>query len=111
MGQLAQITPKLFATKPVIDQDQVRHAGIKYSTVILKGGAGQITNLATALVVHPEMYSVVFTATGQALNDRFAEYAALITTKKLADLQPVGIAISGEAEAVRALTKKFSLLK
>jgi len=35
----------------------------------------------------------------------------LITTKKLADLQPVGIAISGEAEAVRALTKKFSLLK
>ncbi len=72
MGQLAQITPKLFATKPVIDQDQVRHAGVKYSTVILKGGAGQITNLATALVVHPEMHSVVFTATGQALNDRFA---------------------------------------
>ncbi|WP_367296777.1 DUF2000 family protein [Loigolactobacillus coryniformis] len=111
MGQLAQIVPTLFAEQPVLDEDKVRHAGIKYSTVVLKGGSGQIANLAKSLIERPEIHSVVFTATGQSLNNRFAEYAATIGQKKLVELQPVGIALSGEDSAIRALTKKFSLLQ
>ena len=68
MGQLAQIASTLFAAQPVLDEDKVRHAGIKYSTVVLKGGSGQIANLAKSLVERPEIQSVVFTATGQSLN-------------------------------------------
>ncbi|MCL5458926.1 MAG: DUF2000 domain-containing protein [Loigolactobacillus coryniformis] len=35
----------------------------------------------------------------------------MISQKGLVELQPVGIALSGEDGAIRALTKKFSLLQ
>ncbi|MDV7719931.1 DUF2000 family protein [Pediococcus ethanolidurans] len=111
MGQLAQLDTKLFSKEPVIDKDQVQHAGIQYSTVILKAGSGQIANLAKLLVENAAINAVVFTATGQSLNNQFEIYAQSIKQSRLEETGPVGIAISGEDSEVRQLTKKFSLLK
>lgn len=111
MGQISKLDPAVFSEQPIIDQDQVLHAGIKYNTVVLKGGKGQIANLAKSLTANDQVVSVVFTATGQSLNNQFEEYAAKISSSKLEETDPVGIAISGEDTVVRNLTKKFSLLK
>ncbi|VDG19402.1 DUF2000 family protein [Lactiplantibacillus mudanjiangensis] len=110
MGQLAQLNPDLFADKPVLDQDGVRHAGIKNSTVVLKAGFGQITNLAMKLSADDTVESLVFTAKGQSLSNRFEEYAEIVSDNDLATLKPVGLIMTGEESVIRQLTKKFSIL-
>ena len=49
MGQIAQINPEVYLDSEVTDADGVRHAAIRYSTVVLKAGSGQIANLAKSL--------------------------------------------------------------
>ena len=61
----------------------------------------------------------MFTATGQSLNNQFEVYQEQIQKSELENklvkivnyLKPVGIVVSGPDEEVRAVTKKFSLLK
>lgn len=77
----------------------------------MKGGSGQISKLAQQLSGDETVTSVVFTAKGQSLNNRFEEYETIIMNNTLEVLKPVGIALSGEDELIRGLTKKFSLLQ
>lgn len=111
MGQVSKIDPQIFSDASITDLDNVQHAGIKYSTVILKGGSGQITNLSKQLANNDDINSFVFTALGQSLNNKFEKYADSISKSSLADTRPVGVIISGDDEEIRQLTKKFSLLK
>lgn len=46
MGQAALNEPGLYSDQPVLDHSGVQHAGIRYSTVILKAGENQLINLA-----------------------------------------------------------------
>lgn len=109
MGQLALTVPDIFSSHPLSDQDGVQHAGIKYSTVILKAGPGQLLKLAQETAANSAVHSLVFTETGQSLNDEFATYAQTITTSSTEALKPVGVIISGEDGLVRQLSKKFSV--
>lgn len=111
MGQIAQINPEVYLDSEVTDADGVRHAAIRYSTVVLKAGSGQIANLAKSLKESETISSCVFTATGQSLNNQFELYQEQIQKSDLENLKPVGIVVSGPDEEVRAVTKKFSLLK
>lgn len=110
MGQISKIDPSTFSGDEILDKDGVRHAGIKNSTVLLKGGSGQISKLAQQLSGDETVTNVVFTAKGQSLNNRFEDYETIIMNNTLEMLKPVGIALSGEDELIRGLTKKFSLL-
>lgn len=111
MGQVSKNDPQIFSDIVVTDLDKVQHAGIKYSTVILKGGAGQIMSLAKQLATNSDVSSFVFTALGQSLNNKFRKYADTISQSSLADTRPIGVILSGDDEKVRQLTKKFSLLQ
>ncbi len=53
----------------------------------------------------------MFTAIGQSLNNQFEVYQEQIQKSDLGNLKPVGIVVSGPDEEVRAVTRKFSLLK
>ena len=74
MGQIAQINPEVYLDSEVTDADGVRHAAIRYSTVVLKAGSGQIANLAKSLKDSETISSCVFTSTGQSLNNQFEVY-------------------------------------
>lgn len=110
MGQVSKEDSSIFSDNPVIDLDNVQHAGIKFSTVVLKGGSGQIVNLAKQLANDKSVISIVFTALGQSLNNKFEDYAASLSNSSLETAEPVGIVLSGEDTEIRKLTKKFSLL-
>nr|WP_276204470.1 DUF2000 family protein [Enterococcus ureasiticus] len=57
-----------------------------------------------------DIESVVFTSKGQRLNNQFSDYKMEISTNELKDLEPVVVALYGEDEQIRMLSKKFSLL-
>ena len=46
---MARINPEVYLDLEVTDADGVLHAAIRYSTVVLKAGSGQIANLAKSL--------------------------------------------------------------
>ncbi len=106
MGQLATLDDTLYAP-PVDGADGNRHAGIRHSTVVLRGGSGQIATLAGA-VREAGLASCVFSAAGQTLNNAFDEYKALLEREP--DPQLVGVGLTGAEGDVRALTRKFSAL-
>ncbi|MEQ7807745.1 DUF2000 family protein [Priestia aryabhattai] len=112
MGQLVMNNSNLYSDQPVVDQNNVQHAGIKYSTVILKGGKNQIANFSKSLSNNESSVKcVVFSETGQTLNNEFDVYKEKITTSTLEETKPVGVIVTGEDEEIRTLTKKFSVLK
>lgn len=111
MGQAARNDAVLYSESPVLDLNGVQHAGIKYSTVLLKAGENQLLNLASTFPIEEsDLQSVVFTQTGQQLNNAFDQYAAEITSKSTEDTKVVGIIVWGADEDVRKLTKKYSVL-
>ncbi len=112
MGQLVINNPSLYSDQPVVDTDNVQHAGIKYSTLILKGGKNQIINFSKSLSIDKNSVEcVVFSKTGQALNNEFKVYKEKISNSSIEETEPVGVIVAGEDEEIRRLTKKFSLLK
>lgn len=106
MGQLALLSPGIYA-EPVAGGDGLRHAGIRYSTVVLRGGPGQLASLAAA-AEKEDLVSCVFSALGQTLNNAFETYSASL--KETADIELVGVGLHGADEHVRGLTRKFSVL-
>jgi hypothetical protein len=106
MGQLATLDADLYAP-PVAGADGHRHAGIRHSTVVLRGGPGQIATLA-GVVREAGLSMCVFSAAGQALNNAFDQYKALLENEPDTDL--VGVGLVGRDEDVRTFTRKFSLL-
>lgn len=112
MGQAALMDPTIYAEAAVLDKGDVRHAGIKYSTVILKAGENQLYNLLQTLRADDSGLShAVFSQTGQLLNNAFEQYSEEISTKETTETKVVGIILWGDDELVRSTTKKYSVLK
>lgn len=112
MGQAALNEPGLYSDQPVRDRSGVQHAGIRYSTVILKAGENQLINLVKACSEDKDsLKHLVFTQTGQSLNNAFEQYAGEIASMTLEATKVVGVIVWGEDESVRAKTKKFSVMK
>lgn len=113
MGEAARAVPDLYHATPMHDASGVRHAAIQWSTVLLEANSpAQLINLlATVREQQPALFVVVFTATGQGLHNAFGEYVATVASMATADLNPSGVLVSGADAAVRAVTKKFSVLK
>ncbi len=110
MGQIA-ISSEVYETNPLNDRDGVQHAAIRYSTVLLKAGRGQLLNLVHHIQKEDGLHCVVFSQTGQGLHNAFPEYHQRVTTSTTEDLVPVGVAVAGDDPVVRSITKKFSLLR
>ncbi|KGE18725.1 DUF2000 family protein [Paenibacillus wynnii] len=112
MGQASLKDPNLYSEVPVLDKNNVQHAGIKFSTVILKAGENQLLNLIKSISEDtPNLNSVVFSQTGQFLNNAFDEYSLEISSKETEETKIVGVIVWGEDELVRMATKKYSVLK
>ena len=112
MGQAAICVPDIYAEKPVRDKDGSQHASIRYSTIVLKAGRGQMQNLLQKVrEEHPEISYSAFTNVGQGLHNAFDQYASYLTEHGAADFEVVGLILIGEESEVRLLTKKFSVLK
>ncbi|WP_440115570.1 DUF2000 family protein [Paenibacillus sp. QZ-Y1] len=112
MGQAALNEPGLYSDQPVLDHSGVQHAGIQYSTVILKAGENQLINLVKSCSDDSGGLShIVFSQTGQSLNNAFEQYADQISSMELEATKVVGVIVWGEDEMVRAITKKFSVMK
>ncbi len=111
MGQAALLRPEIYDHAPPADLDGYPHAGIKFSTVILKACQTQLLNSARTIRENPDLSIVLFTQLGQGLHNAYEEYRNTITDNSTEKLQPVGMVVCGGDEAVRAATKKFSLLQ
>lgn len=110
MGQVARLMDDLFNSEPPVDLDGVTHAAIQFSTVVLTARSGQLSTASTELSARENLCVVAFTEVGQGLNNAYSEYSTLILQGHTTELRPVGLAVSGKDEDVRAVTKKFSLL-
>jgi len=112
MGQAAIRVPEIYAEQPVPDMDGNLHAAIRYSTVILKAGRGQMQNVLLQIrKEHPEITYSAFTTTGQGLHNAFEKYETYLHEHHTADLEIVGLILVGEESEVRLITKKFSVFK
>ncbi len=112
MGQAALLCPEIYDPSAPLDTQGNLHAAIKYSTVVLKGGEGQIISLAQQLKdQHPPLFYAVFSKLGQGLHNAYAEYQNSVTSKSFEQLGAAGIVIVGDDEKVRLVTRKFSLLQ
>ncbi|MDP3976154.1 MAG: DUF2000 family protein [bacterium] len=112
MGQAALNAPEIYSSQAVLDKDGTRHAGIQYSTIVLKAGAGQLVHLIQqAREQSSAVGCVAFTSIGQGLHNQFEEYKNQLSTKGTADSAPVGVIVYGNEDEVKLLTKKFSLLQ
>lgn len=111
MGQASLNDPSLYSDVHVFDKNNVQHAGIQYSTVLLKAGSNQLLNLVKSLPsAAPELSSLVFSQVGQQLNNAFEQYLIEINSKDTEQTKVVGIIIWGEDDLVRKITKKYSIL-
>ena len=111
MGQTALVNSEIYASEPVVDQSGAQHAGIQYSTIVLKAGSGQLVNLIQQAKEDPEVSCIVFTGIGQGLHNQFDEYKKQLSQIPTKGSSPVGVALSGDEEVIKKLTKKFSLLQ
>ncbi len=110
MGQAVRMTPDLYAEAPVLDRNGVCHAGIRYSTIILKAGINQLLNLIQSLnTSDTSLQFAVFSRTGQAMNNAFEQYALRIASMPTEETGLSGMVLWGSDEKVRAATKKFSV--
>ena len=113
LGEAARALPDLYHAEPLLDATGTRHAAVQWSVVLLEANSpAQLVNfLAAVREQQPALFVAAFTATGQGLHNAYAEYATTIAAKATADLSPSGVVVSGDDAAVRAATKKFSVLK
>jgi len=109
MGQFGRDIPTLYANA-VEDISGIRHAGISVNVVILDGSNGQLLTLIEA-TRKADVSCIVFSATGQFLSNSYPEYQQQISLSETKATNIIGVGIVGEDDAVRSLTKKFSLVK
>ena len=109
MGGAISTTYSDIQTDFVLDSSGVPHAAVHYSHLLLKAGEGQIKNLAISLIGNDEIKYVTFSQEGQTMfHSQYAEYEQFI--KSNSELTYIGIALVGEDENLKQLTKKYSLL-
>jgi len=113
MGQAARLHPELYDVAPIMDTDDHQHASIRFSVVALEANSSeQLANyVAKVRGEYPDLTSCVFAKEGQALNNAFDAYKMIVSSRTTASLVPVGVIVTGDDSAVRAATKKFSVLK
>lgn len=110
LGQGSLLNPEIYSDDLLKGTDGVIHASIRYNVIILMGGPGQLLNLINdASKLLPDKSCVIFTKTGQGLNNSFEKYYEIITTTKASDNNPVGVLLVGDDPIIRLLTKKFSV--
>ncbi|GAA3434757.1 DUF2000 family protein [Kutzneria kofuensis] len=107
MGQLAHLEPRLYATDGVKGADGVRHAGIRYNTVILAGRPAQVGKLIAA-AAEADVPSAVFGGAGRGLHNSFEAYQELVGRSTAEELEVFAVGLAGPDELVRSLTKQFS---
>ncbi|MFD7656090.1 DUF2000 family protein [Actinosynnema sp. NPDC059797] len=107
MGQLAHLEPRLYAAEGVTGADGVRHAGIRFNTVVLTGRPAQVDKFLAA-AVEEGLPHAVFSAKGRELSNSFDEYRELVAGSTAADVDVFAVGVVGEDSRVRALTKSFS---
>jgi hypothetical protein len=111
MGQAALCDRDLYGCEPLLDKQGLRHAAVKYSTVLLKAGRNQLLSLAeSAQSGNSGITCILFSRFGQQLPDAFEFYRRKVSESMTLELEPVGVLVSGEAEKVREISRKFSLL-
>ena len=112
MAQVARVLPEAMSDKVVIDADGLTHAAPKYSVVVLRGnGPIQLKNAAENIRVdEPQLKVFGFSKTGQELNNQFDVYQQRISSMSTEATELVGIAVAGDDDTVRRVTKKFSIL-
>jgi hypothetical protein len=109
LGGAISKTSSDIQTNFVLDGLGTPHAAVHYSHLLLKAGEGQIKNLANSLIEGNDVSYVVFSQEGQNLfHSQFSDYKMYISSKN--ELTYIGIALVGEDEIIRQLTKKYSLL-
>lgn len=109
MGQFGRDIPVIY-TEPITDASGTKHAGISVNVVILDGGGGQLLTLIEQ-ARKSDVACVGFSAAGQLLSNNYSEYHQKISMSDTESTEIIGVGVCGEDEAVKRLTKKFSLAK
>jgi len=112
MGQAVLLYPSMYDDKPVSDTDGQKHAAIRFSTIVLEAGEGQLLKLSLQVKKeHQAVICVAFSKIGQNLHNAFEIYRDQISSCSTENTQLVGLILLGQDNEIRDLTKKFSLLK
>lgn len=105
---------------PLTDAQGCKHVAVTNSVVILKSKTGsQLASLAKELSDHSKsgtfnedgLKFVCFSKYGQELHDRYDEYRQGIVGQSTDQLEVIAIALAGEEDEVKKLTRKFSIYK
>lgn len=93
------------------DVDGHLHAAIHCNLVVLKArSATQLKNLLPSATAQ-SVRAVAFTSKGQELSNSFNLYKEEIARQHTDDLDIVAVALFGTDDAVRSLTRSFSLFR
>lgn len=109
MGQFGRDISGLYSDA-ISDSNGVMHAGISVNVVVLEGGEKQLSNLANN-AKSEDVVCVAFSGTGQSLSNSYDEYKTVIQQSGTEETHIVGVGVYGSDDSVKALTKKFSLMK
>lgn len=112
MGQLAKNNQYIFSKYGIIDKSGFVHSGIKNNVIILKSTYEELFSFCNNLLkedVVEKYNTIVFTEEGRLLNNSYEEYEKLVKTNALIDLSVIGVAVAGEDDEIRELTKQFKL--
>ena len=111
---LADITHRssgLFSDTELFDNDKIPHATPNFSVVILKAKSPtQLRNSALNFKAEKNISLTSFSKVGQRINNDFNNYSKQIQNLNVCEIELSGVAVSGEDEIIRNLTKKFSVL-
>jgi hypothetical protein len=98
-------------SEAVSDLDGSSHVAVHWNVVVLKAkNAGQLSKLMRAST-ESEVQAVVFAGIGRALSNSFDVYRTEIASHRTEDSHLLAVALYGSDGAVRALTKRFSVLQ
>lgn len=112
MGQAAVCHPEIYNPAALCDQSGIRHAAICYNTILLAAEQKFLMKFAQKVYQeYSDITCIMFTQVGQNLHNAFVEYQHQIRTLPAEELNPIGVIVIGEDETVRAVTKRFSILK
>ena len=93
------------------DADGHLHAAIRWNLVVLKArSAAQLKKLLSS-ATEASVEAVAFTSKGQELSNSFNLYKEEIALQHTDDLDVVAVALFGTDDAVRSLTRPFSLFR